>query len=224
MALYDRVRDLSLEIDAYRLEGLEVQASHDFTRLTTVIHLEGGGHEGVGEDVTYDGEAQRALQEDGPTLPLAGSHTLDSFSQLLEGLSLFRSAPGMAAFLDYRRWAYESAALDLALRQAGMSLADAVGREAQPVTFVMSLRIESPPAPDPVPLLLERYPSLRFKLDPTSEWDEVLVAALGATGAVDTVDLKGAYKGTVVDQPGDPDALPPRRRGLPARPGSRIPT
>ena len=204
MATYDRVRDLPLEIDSYRLEGLEVRASHDFTRLTTLIHLEGGGHEGVGEDVTYSGEDQLALQAEGPTLPLAGSHTLDSFSQLLERLALFPSGPGMHAFLDYRRWAYESAALDLALRQAGISLGEAVGREPQPVTFVVSLRIENPPAPDPIPLLLERYPSLRFKLDPTSEWDEALVAALGATGAVDTVDLKGAYKGTPVDQPGDP--------------------
>ena len=56
MASYDRVRDLPVEIESYRLEPLQVQASHDFTRLTTVIHLEGGGHEGVGEDVTYSGE------------------------------------------------------------------------------------------------------------------------------------------------------------------------
>jgi hypothetical protein len=204
MATYDRVRDLPLEISSYRLEPLEVQASHEFTRLTTVIHLEGGGHEGVGEDVTYSGEDQQALQAEGPTLPIAGSFVLDDFSALLEGLELFPSGPGMPAFTDYRRWAYESAALDLALRQAGLSLAEAVGREAQPITFVVSLRIEKPPAPDPVPLLLERYPSLRFKLDPTSEWNEELVDALAATGAVDTVDLKGAYKGTVVDQPGDP--------------------
>ena len=33
----------------------------------------------------------------------------------------------MTAFLDYRRWAYESAALDLALRQAGLPLGEAVG-------------------------------------------------------------------------------------------------
>ena len=203
MATYDSVRDLPLEIESYRLEPLEVQASHDFTRLTTVVHLEGGGHEGVGEDVTYSGEAQQALQAEGPALPLAGRFTLDDFSALLDGLELFPSGPGMPAFRDYRRWAYESAALDLALRQAGLSLAEAVGREAQPVTFVVSLRIEQPPKPDPVPLLLERYPSLRFKLDPTSDWDPELVATLGATGAVDTVDLKGAYKGTVVDQPGD---------------------
>jgi hypothetical protein len=204
MATYDTVRELPLEIESYRLEPLEVQASHDFSRRTTVIHLEGGGHEGVGEDVTYSGEDQAALQAEGPTLPLAGSHTLDGFSQLLEHLALFPAGPEMDAFRDYRRWAYESAALDLALRQAGLSLAGAIGREPQPVTFVVSLRIEQPPRPDPVPLLLERYPTLRFKLDPTSEWDETLVSALAATGAVDTVDLKGAYKGTPVDQPGDP--------------------
>ena len=215
MATYDRVRELPLEIESYRLEPLEVQASHDFTRLTTVIHLEGGGHEGVGEDVTYSSEDQLALQAEGPTLPLAGSHTLDSFSQLLERLALFPSGPGMAAFQDYRRWAYESAALDLALRQAGLTLAEAVGREAQPVNFVVSLRIEQPPRPDPVPLLLERYPSLRFKLDPTSDWDAGLVATLGATGAVDTVDLKGAYKGTPVDQPGDPELYRMVAEGFP---------
>ena len=62
MATYDSVRDLPVEIDSYRLEPLEVQASHEFTRLTTVIHLEGGGHEGVGEDVTYSGEDQQALR------------------------------------------------------------------------------------------------------------------------------------------------------------------
>ena len=204
MATYDSVRELPLEIESYSLEPLEVQASHDFSRRTTVIHFQGGGHEGVGEDVTYSGEDQAALQDEGPTLPLAGEHTLDSFSQLLEHLALFPEGPGMEAFRDYRRWAYESAALDLALRQAGLSLAEAIGHEPQPVTFVVSLRIEQPPRPDPIPLLLERYPTLRFKLDPTSDWDEALVAALAETGAVDTVDLKGAYKGTPVDQPGDP--------------------
>jgi hypothetical protein len=204
MATYDSVRELPLEIESYDLEPLEVQASHDFVRRTTVIHLQGGGQEGVGEDVTYSGEDHEALQAEGPTLPLAGEHTLDSFSELLEHLALFPAGPGMDAFRDYRRWAYESAALDLALRQAGLSLAEATGRERQPVSFVVSLRIEQPPRPDPIPLLLERYPTLRFKLDPTSEWDETLVAALADTGAVYTVDLKGAYKGTPVDQPGDP--------------------
>ncbi len=37
-----------------------------------------------------------------------------------------------------------------------------------------------------------------------SSWDDELVAELAATGAIDSVDLKGQYEGTVVDQPADP--------------------
>jgi hypothetical protein len=101
-------------------------------------------------------------------------------------------------------WAYESTALDLALRQAGTSLHAAVGREPRPVRFVVSLRLGEPPTLDPVARRLERYPSLRFKLDPTSEWTPELIAELVATGAVDSVDFKGLYVGSIVDQPADP--------------------
>jgi hypothetical protein len=204
MATYDAVKDLPLEIDSYELEPREARASAEFVRKTTVVHLHGGGHEGVGEDVTYSPEDHDALQAEGPTLPLAGSHTLDAFSQLLDRLTLFPAGPGMKAFLDYRRWAYESAALDLALRQAGLSLAEAVGREPQPVTFVVSLRLDEPPTSEPILRLRRGYPELRFKLDPTSDWTGGLVRELAALGAVDTLDLKGAYKGTPVDQAGDP--------------------
>ena len=44
----------------------------DFTRLSTVIHMRGGGEEGVGEDVTYDALDHVALQDAGPVLDLAG--------------------------------------------------------------------------------------------------------------------------------------------------------
>ena len=84
-------------------------------------------------------------------LPLAGSWTIDSFSRQLDGLDLFGGAePGMPAFRDYRRWAFESAAADLALRQAGRSLADVLGREPQPIHFVVSLRLGEPPSAEPV--------------------------------------------------------------------------
>ena len=87
----------------------------------------------------------------------------------------------------------------------GSSLAEALGREPQPVTFVVSLRLGEPPTIEPVRKRLDRYPTLRFKLDPTSEWTDELIAELVATGAVDSVDFKGLYKGTVVDQPPDPE-------------------
>jgi hypothetical protein len=204
MATYDRVTNLPLEIESYSLEPLQRAVSSAFTRHTTVIRLRGGGHEGVGEDVTYAEADQLAFQREGPTLPLAGSHTLERFSKLLDRLSLFPSGPGLEQFRNYRRWAFESAALDLALRQAGWSLSRALGRSPRPVHFVVSLRLPEPPSTEPVRRIRERYPSLRFKLDPTGSWTEAIVQELVATGAVASVDFKGAYKGTPVDQPGDP--------------------
>jgi hypothetical protein len=200
VALYDAVQDLPLEIESYELERLEYVISPEFTRVTTVVHLRGAGEEGVGEDVTYTATDHPPPDD----LPLAGSFTLDSYSQLLDALTLFTEPPQMEAWHDYRRWAFESAALDLGLRQAGRSLAEAVGREPRPVTFVSSRRLADPQSADQLRPWLDMYPTLRFKLDPISSWDEQLVAELAATGAVDSVDLKGQYEGTVVDQPPDP--------------------
>jgi hypothetical protein len=57
---------------------------------------------------------------------------------------------------------------------------------------------------EPLRRRLALYPGLRFKLDPTSSWDEQLIAELVDTGVVDSVDFKSFYSGTVVDQPADP--------------------
>jgi hypothetical protein len=201
VTLYDRIGPLPLQVDSYDSEGLEVPVSSEFTRVTTVVRLRGGGETGVGEDVTYDG----SLHPPPADLPLGDAATLDELSALLEGRDLFPGATvGMPAFRHYRRWAFESAALDLALRQAGTSLAEAVAREARPVTFVVSKRLPEPPSAEPLLRLIERFPGTRLKVDPMSSWTDEFVAELAATGAVDVVDLKGQYEGTVVDQPPDP--------------------
>ncbi len=202
---YSLVAGLPLELESYELEPLQEEVSSNFTRLSTVMRMHGAGEQGVGEDVTYDALDHVALQEAGPVLPLAGSHTIESFSRLLEGLDLFPAPPVREVSHLYRRWGFESAALDLALRQAGRSLADVLGRKPKPVTFVVSLRLGDPPTIDPVRRRLDRYPTLRFKLDPISAWSDELIDELVQTGAVDSVDFKGFYKGTVVDQPPDPD-------------------
>jgi L-alanine-DL-glutamate epimerase-like enolase superfamily enzyme len=204
MSTYEHLASFPLEVDGYSLEGLERDVSSDFTRRTTVVSLRGQGEAGVGEDVTYDGDEQQRLQRAGPVHDLGGAHTLGSFSELLGSLDLFpESAPSVDGWRHYRRWAFESAALDLALRQAGVSLADALGLEARPVSFVVSMRLGEPPEIERVLDLLAAYPGTRFKLDPTSDWDEALVTRLAGLGLVETVDLKGAYRGTVVDQPAD---------------------
>jgi hypothetical protein len=194
------VSDLPLLVESYELERLEQPISSDFTRVTTQIHLHGGGEEGIGEDVTYSGEDHDRMHA-AERHPLEGEWTIASFADHLEGLELFPEPPGMPAFLDYRRWAFESSALDLALRQARRSLADVIGRAPRPVRFVVSMRLGEPSSPDPVRRLLDEYPGTRLKLDPLPDWTPELVSELAALGAVDVVDLKGQYEGTVVDNP-----------------------
>ena len=197
---YRRVADFPVAIESYVLERREVEVSSGFVRVTTVVRMHGRGEEGVGEDVTYD-----ATEHDAPPRPPVEGEwpTFDALSRRLGSLDLFAQQPAHAAYRNYRRWAYESAALDLALRQSGISFAEALGRDVRPVRFVVSLRLPEPASIEPIRRWLDLYPSLRFKLDPTSGWDERLIAELAATRAVDVVDLKGAYRGTVVDQPAD---------------------
>ncbi|MGI8973349.1 MAG: hypothetical protein ACR2HI_04135 [Gaiella sp.] len=204
MSLYDSVGELPLEIDAYELEGLETQTPR-FLRKTTLVRLVGGGEEGIGEDVTYDGEEQDRQQQRGPVLPLGGAWSLDSFARHLARQPLFESEPEQHAYLDYRRWAFESAALDLALRQAGRSLGEVVGRGAQPVTFVASGGLGDPPTTVRLRAWLALYPDLRFKLDARPDWTDEILAELQGLGCVDSIDFKGQYHGTVVDNPADPD-------------------
>ncbi|HXF32134.1 MAG TPA: hypothetical protein VN522_11485 [Solirubrobacterales bacterium] len=211
MASYDPIKDLPLEVEECAFEGLEF-AIGEFERLTTVVKLRGGGEEGIGEDVVYDAVDHIGQQSHGPPAGLAHSGSFDEFSKQLDGIDLFPAgAPERAEVSrDYRRWAFESAALDLALRQAGTNLAAALGREPRPLNFVSSLRLagfspEEKSSIAPVEERLAVYPTLRFKLDPFNDWDDELIAALVATGAVDSLDLKGFYKGTPVDVITDPE-------------------
>src|SRR5919197_586302 len=205
MSLFEhRLAALPLQSDGYALERLQRDVSSAFTRVSTLIRMYVGGEEGVGEDVTYDAVDHDRLQAAGPVQPLAGKWTLGAFCDHVEALDLWPAPPAREASRLYRVWAYQSAALDLALRQARTALHPALGREPRPVRFVVSLRLGEPPTIDPVARRLARYPSLRFKLDPVSDWTPELIDALVGTGAVDSVDFKGLYVGSIVDQDADP--------------------
>jgi hypothetical protein len=205
MRTFDRLSELPLQVDGYVLTGLRAEVSSGFERLSTVLHLRGGGHEGVGEDVVYDAEDHVAWQAAGAVHDLNGATTLGAFCERVEALDLFPVAPQRDVSRLYRRWTFHSAALDLALRQTGQALHAVLRRPARALTFVVSLRLGEPPSLDPVNSRLARYPALRFKLDATSSWTPELIAELVATGAVDSIDFKAHYHGSVVDQ--GPDAL-----------------
>jgi hypothetical protein len=183
--LYDRVAELPLEIEAVELSLRERETSSDFTRATTTVALHGAGETGRGEDVTYETDLHHDLADAG--LPdLTGSYSLAEFSETIDERALFPTAPEREDFYHYRRWGVESAALDLALRQADTDLASVLDRSYDPVRFVVSTRLGEPPTFDRIEALLAVHGDLEFKLDPTPDWDDDLIA-------------------TVVDQPADPD-------------------
>ena len=187
MSLWDSVAGLTVKLDGYTLERRESRTPSDWTRVTTTVVAEGDGATGEGEDVTYEAELHDGVPDG---LMLAGtwsledfSHRLDEFEELTEG---------------FRRWAFESAALDLALRQNELGLGEAFGRHEQPVRFAVSTRA----APE---RWLEVAPGLEFKLDAEKDWDRPLLQRLRELDRVRVVDLKAYYHDTPVDLSPDPE-------------------
>lgn len=214
MSTFDALAGLTLTVEGCELEGLSAEVSSGFERLSTVVHLRGGGHEGIGEDVVYSADDQRAFQAAGGRgeLPdLSGEWTLGALCDHVDALDLFSGAEPEHGDVSraYRRWTFHSAALDLALRQAGRPLHDVLQRTPAPLRFVVSLRLGEPASLDPLRARLDVYPQLRFKLDATSAWTPELIEALVATGAVECVDFKAHYANTPVDVA--PDAALYRR-------------
>jgi hypothetical protein len=187
MSLWDAVARLTVRVDGYALERRESKTPSDWTRVTTTVVLDGDGARGEGEDVTYDAAMHDGVPDD---LMLAGTWTVDDLSHRLDEEESLAEG--------FRRWAFESAALDLALRQNEVGFGEAFGREERPVRFVVSTRA----APE---RWLEVAPQLEFKLDAEKDWDRELVARLRALDRVRVVDLKAYYRGTSVDLAPDPE-------------------
>src|SRR5919201_6412656 len=143
--LWEKVKDLAFEVGDVTMEVASVRISSEFERRTTTVHLRpemGARYEhsdGIGEDVTYDPPEHEPHRF--PWVDLRGGWTLESLSDHLDTIDLFPNGePGLPAYRDYRRWAFESAALDYALRSNGLNLAQALEREPHPVRFVSSTR------------------------------------------------------------------------------------
>ena len=187
MAFWDSVAGLTVKVDGYVLQRRESKTPSGWTRVTTTIVLEGDGVKGQGEDVTYDAATHDGVPDD---VMLAGTWSLEDFSHQLDTVEALAEG--------YRRWAFESAALDLALRQNELGLGEALEREERPVRFVVSTRA----APE---RWLEFAPELEFKLDAEEDWDRPLLQRLRELDRVRVVDLKAYYRGTSVDLAPDPE-------------------
>jgi len=188
MGAWDELAALTVTVEGAATERRSVRYSAEFERVTTTLVLRGAAEEGRGEDIGYVADDHASFPDAGG-LGLIGSRSLGEACGLLEGVDLFAGAPPqMPAARDYRRWAFDSALLDLALRQAGVSLGAALGRDYRPLRFVASS-----------PAWIERSDTLELKLDTQTDWDRARVEQLAATGRVVVVDFKAHYKGTAVD-------------------------
>ncbi len=192
-SLWPRLAGLPLVVEAVGYDRLHAVLAYGFERITTHVRLVGAGTDGLGEDVSVFEEDGTALHETRPALPLEGEWTLEGFCEHLGTLELWSEPPEWDAARGMRTWAFESAALDLALRQAGRPLHDVLGLEPQPLRFVNSLGLGDEPSIEPVRRRLARAPSVRFKLDAQATWSAALVGEVAATWAVDTIDFKGQY-------------------------------
>ena len=184
MSTYERVADLPLKIDGYALDGL-VKAGVERLRARLDDRDPHPGRRrggrGRGRHLRRRTSTRRSRSAARSSRsPASGRSTASPSTSAGSTCSrpARRDAP---VFRNYRRWAFESAALDLALRQAG-TLAGRRGRARaasrcaswSPRGWATRRRIE------PVTRRLARYPDLRFKLDGTPDWDDDLIDGLVA--------------------------------------------
>jgi hypothetical protein len=196
---WERLAELPLTIESVELNFPRLPLPN-FDRVVTVIALKGLGETGLGEDVVYEADEHDRVRSRPPVVEAVGTWTLGSFCERVAATDLFPvEAPAHEVSRRYRRWAWESAALDLALRQADTDIATALDRTPKPVTFVSSARVGSPPSLAALQPYLDAVPDLRFKLDAGADWDDAFLAELAAFGRADCVDFKAFYTGTVVD-------------------------
>jgi len=216
MSSHARLASLPLHVTGLDTTTLQLTTRGGWTRWTTVVHLRGrDGEEGCGEDVTYLEDDQDDLLTHAHELDVAGIFTLAEFSHRLDRLPLFATPPTVPAAQCYRRWAFESAALDLALLQAGQSLAQALARAPQPVRYVVSLGLGEERSVAPLLDLRRRHPELCFKLDLAEWWTKDLIADLARVGGIEVVDFKGQYRGAFRGPIPDGELYRNVARGLP---------
>ncbi len=199
MTLWPKLADLPLLIEGYELDTLSAEMANGQTRTTILVRIHGGGHEGLGEDVGVMPDDEDPVAKV-PALSLAGEWTLESFCDHLGTVEQWQEPPEWELFRLWRNWSFESAALDLALRQAGRPLHEVLEREPRPLRFVNSLGLGDPPSTETIHRRLGRYPDVHFKLDAAAAWDLALCQDLAATNAVEVVDFKGQYHQEVEDE------------------------
>ncbi|MBJ7330675.1 MAG: hypothetical protein JHC95_12320 [Solirubrobacteraceae bacterium] len=193
------VKDLPIAIESSSFEVLLPNGPterEDFS--TTQLRLKGRDEEGVGEQVGMPATQDGLRASDFPVL--GEWPTLADFLAHLDTIDMWPEPPEWDLERNWRRWTFESAALDLALRQSGTNLPEVLGRTAQPLTFVNSFGLGDPPAIDKVANRRALQPTVGFKLDVAPSWTQEIMDRIAAVEGVATIDFKGKYDLEVEDE------------------------
>lgn len=144
-------------------------------RPHSVLTLRGAGAAGRGEHVGWTAAAHLACRDHAlPRVP-RGRWPLAAWSAALAGV-----VPE-----PYDRAALEAAAIDLALRQHGVSLFGLVRQPPRPVRYVVSFARVADPAAE-----ARRQGDVELKVDVDPAWDDATFAALAAAGRIAVLDWK----------------------------------
>lgn len=197
--LWTAVKDLPLTIESSAVEVLLPAGATDREDFsTTHLLLRGRGEEGIGEQVGMPDDQEGLRTGDHP---LAGSWaTLADFLSYLDTIDMWPEPPEHELQRNWRRWTFESAALDLALRQAATSLPEVLGRVPRPVRFVTSFGLGDPPDGGKVADRRRAHLTVGFKLDVAPSWTQEIMDRVAAVDGVETIDFKGQYGLEVDDE------------------------
>jgi L-alanine-DL-glutamate epimerase-like enolase superfamily enzyme len=186
-----RLAELPVVIDTCSVElgAVPVAGYYDGAdRPTGVVELTDGLQVGHGENVDWTPAGQERFVDVcrhlvSSALPKAPT----TLAAVVEALARSGAHP-------HHRAAVEAAALDLALRRAGVDLFDLTGRPPRPIRTCRSIGRQELGRAGPlatVEALLERDPDARIKIDcPPAGWDEDVWRRLAGTGGVVVVDFK----------------------------------
>lgn len=153
-------------------------------RPSSVIHLRGRGQVGRGENVAFTDEEHARFAARAPSLLSGGAFAGGTWRGRVDTL-LDAGARG------YERAALEAALIDLALRQASMTLAALLGSLERSMRVVLSFAAR----PDPAAYAREVRaanpgPGPELKIDVHPEWDTAAATALAAEPGVVVLDFK----------------------------------
>ena len=212
---WKRISELPVVIDQpIATRQLSLEGATSFTRLTTEVMLSGSGYTGTGENVAYQSDVHQAVPAHLSQIDLCGTWTFGALTERLDELEIV--PPGdWWDYASFHRCALEGAALDLALQQSQLNLAQLCDTSFSPLRFCVSMGLGSPPDARRIHDWISAWPQIEFKIDASREWNDSLVAELAATNRICVVDIKGHYTGDWIDNTPDPELYRRIAQGMP---------